>query len=156
MKPPRSLTRRRIPLGELLVEAGLITRQQLDQALQSQRVTGHRLGRVLVSMGLATPEAIARAVAGQLGIEFVELQAITIPDDVLTVLPETLIRRHQVIPIRNEGEALVLGMVDPLDILALDDIRRFLNRDLIPAAITLEGFQDAVNRYPALASSIDK
>lgn len=157
MRPYKAPTaRRRVRLGELLVEAGLITRPQLDQALQQQTATGDRLGKVLVGMGLATQDAIAKAVANQLGIEYINIQGLTIPDDVLTSLPETVIRRHQVIPIRVEGNVMVLGMVDPLDVVALDDIRRLTDREVLPAAITADGFQSAVNKYPALESSLDQ
>jgi type IV pilus assembly protein PilB len=157
MKPSSLKTaRRRVRLGELLVEAGLISQAQLQQALEQQHATGERLGKVLVSMGLATQDSIARAVASQLGIEYVNLQTTTIPEDVLTALPEPLIRRYQVVPVRLEEDALVLGMVDPLDIVALDDIRRFVDREIIQAAITPDGFQAVVNRYPALESSLDQ
>ena len=157
MKPSRgAAVRRRVRLGEVLVEAGLITRVQLDQALLQQNTTGERLGKVLVSMGVATQDAIAKAIASQLGVEYVNLQALTIPDDVLTTLPEAVIRRYQVMPVRADGDALVVGMVDPLDVVALDDIRRVVDRDLIPAVITQEGFQNAVNQYPALESSLDQ
>jgi type IV pilus assembly protein PilB len=157
MRPYRAPTaRRRVRLGELLVEAGLITRPQLDQALQQQTATGDRLGKVLVAMGLATQDAIAKAVANQMGIEYVNIQTLTIADDVLTSLPETVIRRHQVIPIRVEDNVLVLGMVDPLDVVALDDIRRLTDREVLPAAITPDGYLSAVNTYPALESSLDQ
>jgi type IV pilus assembly protein PilB len=157
MRPFKSVaSRRRVRLGELLVEAGLITQAQLDQALQAQHAGGERLGKVLVGMGLATQDAIAKVIASQLGIEYVNVQAMTIPDEVITALPEPLIRRHQVIPLRLEGEALVLGMVDPLDVIALDDIRRFADREVVPAAITPDGFQNAVNKYPALEGSLDQ
>jgi type IV pilus assembly protein PilB len=157
MKPSSLKTaRRRVRLGELLVEAGLISQAQLQQALEQQNATGERLGKVLVSMGVATQDSIARAVASQLGIEYVNLQTTTIAEDVLTALPEPLIRRYQVVPVRLEEDALVLGMVDPLDIVALDDIRRFVDRDIIQAAITPDGFQAVVNRYPALESSLDQ
>jgi len=157
MKPSRgTTTRRRVRLGEVLVEAGLITQTQLEQALQSQQATGERLGRVLVSMGLASQDAIAKAIASQLGLEYVNVQTTSIAEDVLTILPEAQIRRHQVLPLRAEGEALVIGMVDPLDVLALDDIRRVAGRDLIPAVITQDGFQHAVNQYPALEGSLDQ
>jgi len=150
------VTRRRVRLGDLLVEAGLITRAQLDQALGAQQSSGERLGKVLVSLGLTTPDAIAKTIANQIGIEYVYLQGLTVPENVLTLLPEALIRRYQVIPLREDGPALVLGMVDPLDVLALDDIRRIIEREIIPAAITLEGFQHAVNQYPAMDHSLDQ
>ncbi len=150
------VARRRVRLGEVLVEAGLITRAQLDQALQAQQTSGDRLGKVLVALGLTTQDAIAKAIANQIGIEYAHIQGSTIPEAVLTSLPEALIRRYQVVPLRTDGDALVLGMVDPLDVLALDDIRRVVERDLIPAAITPEGFQYAVNQYPAMDHSLDQ
>jgi type IV pilus assembly protein PilB len=158
MRPSRLATaRRRARLGELLVEAGLITPEQLEKALEVQQQSGERLGKVLVSMALATQDAIARAVANQLGIEYVNAQSVEIAEDVLTALPEAMIRRHSVIPLRLTDEnALVLGMVDPLDIIALDDIRRLVEREVIPAAITQDGFQYAVNKYPALEGSLDQ
>jgi type IV pilus assembly protein PilB len=151
-----AIARRRIRLGELLVEAGLITQSQLEKALAQQASTGERLGHALVSMGLTTPDAIARAVADQLGIEYINVAALTISDDVLTSLPEAVIRRHQVIPIREEENSLVLGMVDPLDVLALDDVRRATTREVIPAAITLDAYQAIVNQYPVFESSLDQ
>ncbi len=158
MRPSRLATaRRRARLGELLVEAGLITPEQLEKALEVQQQSGERLGKVLVSMALATQDAIARAVANQLGIEYVNAQSVEIAEDVLTALPEAMIRRHSVIPLRLTDEnALVLGMVDPLDIIALDDIRRLVEREVIPAAITQDGFQYAVTKYPALEGSLDQ
>jgi type IV pilus assembly protein PilB len=158
MRPSRIVTaRRRARLGELLVEAGLVTPEQLEKALEVQQQSGERLGKVLVSMALATQDAIARAVANQLGIEYVNVQSVEIAEEVLTALPEAMIRRHSVIPLKFTDEnALVLGMVDPLDIIALDDIRRLVERDVIPAAITQDGFHHAVNKYPALEGSLDQ
>src|SRR3972149_4499600 len=157
MRPYRAPTaRRRVRLGELLVEAGVVTRPPPHHAPPQPPATGDRLGKVLVGMGLATQDAIAKAVANQLGIEYINIQALTIADDVLTSLPETVIRRHQVIPIRVEDNVMVLGMVDPLDVVALDDIRRLTDREVLPAAITLDGYQSAVNKYPALESSLDQ
>jgi type IV pilus assembly protein PilB len=158
MRPSRLATaRRRARLGELLVEARLITAEQLEKALEVQQQSGERLGKVLVTLALATQDAIARAVASQLGIEYINVQTVEIAEDVLTALPEALIRRHSVIPLRlTEDNALVLGMVDPLDIIALDDIRRLVEREVVPAAITLDGFQHAVNKYPALEGSLDQ
>jgi type IV pilus assembly protein PilB len=156
MRQFRPALRKRVRLGELLVEAGLITKEQLEEALKQQRATGERLGKVLVSMGLTTQDAIARAMAEQLSIEYVNVQALTVTDEVLTALPENIIRRHHVIPLRVEDNTLVLGMVDPLDILALDDVRRATTQEVVPAVITADGFQAAVDRYPAFEGSFDQ
>jgi type IV pilus assembly protein PilB len=158
MRPSRIATaRRRARLGELLVEARLISAEQLEKALEVQQQSGERLGKVLVTLAMATQDAIARAVASQLNIEYVNVQTVEISEDVLTALPEALIRRHSVIPLKlTDDNALVLGMVDPLDIIALDDIRRLVEREVVPAAITQDGFQHAVNKYPALEGSLDQ
>ncbi len=155
MVPSKFALKRKVRLGEMLVDAGLITREQLGEALATQQAKGERLGRVLVTMGMATSEAIAETVASQKGIEYVDARKLMIPEEVITTLPEDLIHRYQVVPLRNQGSTLVVGMVDPLDVLALDEIRRLVvGREIVPAAITLEGFTAAVDQYPALEGSM--
>jgi len=148
--------RRRVRLAQLLLDAGHITDLQLEQALQLHHATGERVGRVLVRMGAASQDVVAQAVADQLGLEFVHIQAITVPGEMLMMLPENIMRRYQVLPIRLEGDVLVVGMIDPLDVVALDDIRRILDRDLISAVITEDGFLETVNLYPLLSNSMDQ
>jgi len=118
--PRPSYAPRRIRLGQILVEAGLITQAQLRQALDEQRKTGERIGQVVRNMGLASPEGIAAALAQQLDIEFIRLDKLTHDEAVLLHVPEALARKYQVIPIRAEGRTLILGMVDPLDLIAID------------------------------------
>ncbi len=157
MRPSRNVAgRRRVRLGDLLLAAGLITDRQLEQALQLQNATDERLGKVLVRMGGASQDIVAKAIAEQLGLEFVHVQSLAVPDDMFMILPEQTIRRYQALPIRLDGDALVVGMVDPLDVVALDDVRRILDRDLIPAVITEEGFYHAVDQYPLLKNSVDE
>ncbi len=157
MKSSKHVTgRRRVRLGDLLLAAGSITDRQLEQALQLQLTTDERLGKVLVRMGGASQDIVAKAIAEQLGLEFVHVQSIAVPDDMLMMLPEQTIRRYQALPIRLDGDALVVGMVDPLDVVALDDVRRILDRDLIPVVITEDGFHQAVDQYPLLKDSVDQ
>jgi type IV pilus assembly protein PilB len=157
MKSSKNVTgRRRVRLGDLLLAAGSITDRQLEQALQLQLATDERLGKVLVRMGGASQDVVAKAIAEQLGLEFVHVQSLAVPDDMLMILPEQTIRRYQALPIRLDGDALVVGMVDPLDVVALDDVRRILDRDLIPAVITEDGFNHAVDQYPLLKNSVDE
>ena len=148
--------RRRVRLAQLLLDAGHITDLQVEQALQLQHATGERVGRVLVRMGAASQDVVAQAIADQLGLEFVHIQSIIVPSEMLMMLPENTMRRYQALPIRLDGDVLVVGMIDPLDVVALDDIRRILDRDLIPAVITEDGFDQAVNLYPLLSNSMDQ
>jgi type IV pilus assembly protein PilB len=148
--------RQRIRLGQILIEAGLVTQAQLQQALARQRETGERLGQIILGMGLGSQEGVAAAIAQQLGIPFVRLSE-TRPDvAVLLRVPEFMARRHQVIPIRQTDRSLLLGMVDPVDILAIDDVRRETGLEIDPAVITADDFQRALSVYPTPVSVVDE
>ncbi|MBI3974799.1 MAG: type II secretion system ATPase GspE [Armatimonadetes bacterium] len=140
--------RRRIPIGKILVEEGIITDNQLARALAHQKESGERLGRVILSLGFASPDSIAAAVARQLGIDFINLADIVLDEGTLLRIPEHMARRHRVIPIRVENGTMVLGMEDPGDVVALDDLRRVTGLEIRPAVITPDAFQRALNQYP--------
>jgi len=148
--PPRRVShmRRRMPMGQILVQAGLLSEAQLERALQEQKQTGERLGRVILSMGLASQDDIARAIAKQLSIDFVNLSDALLEEDVLLRIPEQIARRHHVIPIAVDNGSLVLGMEDPLDVVALDDLRKLTGLEIRPAVITPDAFQRALSQYP--------
>jgi type IV pilus assembly protein PilB len=147
-------SRRRKLLGEVLVEAGLITADQLLEAMELQKQSKERLGRVLIGMGVGSEKDIALAIAKQLGLEFVDLDDIPPDEAALLVLPEHLARRYQLIPLGAVDGKLRLGMVDPLDVVALDDVRRQLRQDIEPVVISHDGFLRVLNQYPALDDSI--
>ncbi len=148
--------RRRVLLGQVLVEAEVLTHAQLERALAEQRHTGDRLGDILLRNGLASQDAIAAAAARQLGIEFLRLQDTVVDEKALLQVPEHLARRHRVIPIREENGALVMGMVDPTDIMAIDDLRKHTGKSIEPAVITADDFQRALGQYPALDSTVEQ
>jgi type IV pilus assembly protein PilB len=147
-------SRRKKLLGEVLVESGLITQEQLTEAMALQKQSKERLGRVLLGMGIATEKDIAMAIAKQLGLEFVDLDNIIPEEAALLELPEHLARRFQLIPLGADNGKLKLGMVDPLDVLALDDVRRHTGKDIDPVVIAHDGFLRVLNQYPALDDSI--
>jgi type IV pilus assembly protein PilB len=154
--PARGLsTGRRVRLGQILVEAGVITQDQLRLALEEQKKTGDRIGRTILSMGLGSQEAIAAALAQQLTIDFRRVDARALDDDLLLRVPEAMARRHQVIPLEVDGETIILGMVDPLDLLAIDDVYRLTGLDVQPAVITADDFQRAIGQYPTPGASLD-
>ncbi len=139
-----------------MTATGAVTPEGLSRALEQQRYTGERLGEVLLSLGLAAPEEVAAALARQLELEFVRLSDLPPSREVLALVPEDLVRRHRVIPIRREGAGLVLGMVDPLDVIAVDDIRRATGLAVRPAVITAEDFFRALGHYGAAAGSVER
>jgi type IV pilus assembly protein PilB len=149
MEQPRvGQTRRRILMGQILVESGLITELQLQHALEQQKQTGERLGRVILAMGLASQDDIAAAVARQLGVDFVNLSDIILDEAILLRVPEHLARRHHVIPISVENGAMGLGMEDPLDIVAADDLGKLTRLAIKPAVSTPDAFPRPLSPYP--------
>src|SRR2546427_8763744 len=145
---PDGTGRRR--LGELLLAEGVVTPDQLNRALEIHRATGERLGQVLLDMGVVDQERLARLLGRQIGAEFVRLVGANLREDVLTLLPQQMASRFQAIPIARAHGVLTVAMVDPSDVVAIDDIRRMTGMDIKVALTTVQDFQYALSQYPAL------
>ncbi len=117
-------------IGDILVDQGLITPIQLDEALQRQRLTGDMLGRILVSLGHCKEQDIIEALGVQQGMERVELTKLNIADDVLRMLTGDVAQFYSVIPIRVRDGALVVAMADPLNLQILDDLQQITGMDV--------------------------
>ena len=111
-------------LGELLIEAGVITAEQRDKAMQEQKRLGKRLGETLVSIGVITEEVMAKALSAQMGLPFKELQSIYVAPGVLDLVPESLAQKHRVLPLEINNGRLTIAMSDPLNVFAIDEIKR--------------------------------
>jgi type II secretory ATPase GspE/PulE/Tfp pilus assembly ATPase PilB-like protein len=147
--PPLGSRRRRI--GELLIAEGTITATQLEQALEGRAHTAYgreRLGEAVVRLGLASDEDIARALAHQLGYEFVA-QRLVADESAIAVVPVSLAERHNVLPLRYDPDgALVLAVADPTDVVAIDDVRlatgaRTLRLVVAPSSTIAKGREHA-------------
>ncbi len=134
-------------LGDTLVEAGLISAEQLREALGKQKVMGVRLGRVLIEMGLTTDESIARTLARQMGIPFLKLNEITVPPEVLTTIPESIVRSHNLLPIRLEGNRLTIAMADPLDVFIIDEVHYQTGYDIEVSIASESEIEAAIRHY---------
>lgn len=149
IQPPR--------LGDLLVEQGLLTKEQLAQALKRQQETGERPGQALVSLGYVTPQQIAEVLEFQLGIPHVTLADFPPEEEALRSIPGALARRHQVLPLRIRGSALLLAMADPLNVVAIDEVRLASGYEVRPAVATEEEIaQEIKNRYGALENVVQE
>lgn len=120
--PPKTGNQQRKRLGDILVEAGLITGEQLQEALTKQKILGKRLGKVLVETGLTNEDSIATTLASQMNIPYLNLNEITVPPEVLTTIPEGIVRSHNLLPVKLEGNRLQISMADPLDVFIIDEI----------------------------------
>ena len=122
------MTRERIRLGDLLLERKLISEQNLKDALTEQRNTGRKLGRVLVDIGAISDVELHRALAEYLDIPYVDLAHISLDARIVRLLPETHARRYRALVLRDDKNGLLVGMADPTDIFAFDELSRVLGR----------------------------
>ncbi|MGZ4387711.1 MAG: GspE/PulE family protein [Gaiellaceae bacterium] len=114
----------RVRLGTMLVRAGLLSAEQLEEALAEKAETGKRLGEIVVDRGWVPSADLARALAEQHHVEFIDLMEAEIEDAAASLLPERLARRYRAVPVRFLGEDKVLvAVADPTDVLASDDLR---------------------------------
>ena len=112
-------------LGEMLVEAGIITNMQLEEALDIQRKTsGKRLGTILRELGYADDQIIMSVLEAQLGVPFVDLSTVTIPQEMIKLVPVNIAKKHKLIPLKVENDLLYVAMEDPFSFLAIEDVRR--------------------------------
>lgn len=134
-------------LGEMLIAEGLLSKEQLERALTEQKQHGGRIGSILKGLGFVTEEDIIKVLGKQLGIQHVVLANVIIDPDLLKVIPETLARRYQVMPISKRDKALTVAMVDPLNVFAIDDIRRLAGLDIHPVVSTEGDLLKAIDRF---------
>lgn len=126
----------KIRLGDLLVRENLITQDQLEFALERQRSNGHKLGRVLVENGFVSEERISEALAMQLNIPYINLKNYSINPKLVRLLPESQARRFHAIVLEENKGRLLVGMCDPTDFSALDEIARLARREVDVAVVT--------------------
>ena len=132
MPPPQ-----KVRLGDLLIQQGLLTDEQLKIALDEQKRTGRKLGRVFVESGYVTEEGISQALARQLRIPFVDLKNFTPKPDLIKLLPEAPARRFRAMVLAQLPDGrLQIGLADPSDLQAYDEITRLVKREIDLAVVT--------------------
>ena len=120
----------KIRIGNLLVQEKLISQEQLSLALEQQKRSGRKLGRVLIENGFATEEAISEALATQLKIPYLNLKYYSINASVASTLPEMQARRFRALLLEDKGSSCLVAMAYPTDLFAYDEISRLLRRDI--------------------------
>lgn len=138
---------KKLKLGELLLYAGKITESQLKDALDIQKKSGKKIGEVLVAEGIITEDDIIEVLEFQLGIPHVDLDKYQISSKVATLIPENIVRRYELIAIDKRDNLLIVAMVDPLNIFALDDVKLFVKLDIQPVISTREKLLKVIDRF---------
>jgi type IV pilus assembly protein PilB len=141
-------------LGKILVQAGVITEEQLDEAFAD--VEGLSLSQALVQSGLATETKIAQAVASQMGLTFVDIGAYEIDPNAATLLAIDLARRYNVLPIAIQDQELVVAMSDPANIFAIDDLRIVTGYEIRPVVSTESDLASAIEKYASMQTDVEE
>jgi type IV pilus assembly protein PilB len=142
-------------LGQILREQGLLTDEQLEHALEQHRNTPKSLGRVLIDLGYIRERDLVRALAEQVGLEFVDLAEFQIDPAATTLLPEALSRRYRAIAIGEREGKLLVAMSDPANVYALDDIRTMANREIQPLVATAADVEQAIQKYSSMGDHVE-
>jgi type IV pilus assembly protein PilB len=124
------MTKQRMHLGEILFKAGLVEKQALINAIKTGKSSNKRLGQVLLELGLINEDTLAKAIAKQFGLKYVDLDEVTIPPDAAKIIPEDLIKRHNILPLSVNNGRLELIISDPMDLDMMDSVRLRLNKEL--------------------------
>jgi len=133
--PPTPGRPEKLRLGDVLLQQGLISQEQLQQTLELQRQTGKKVGRLLIETGIITEELLANGLARKLRIPFVNLKTFPFHVDVVKLLPESAARRFRALVLEDKGDNLLVALGDPLDLFAFDELTRLLKRTIAIAAV---------------------
>ena len=126
----------KIRIGDVLVQLGVVSQDQLNNALGIQKQTGRRIGRILIETGATTAEKIGEALAQQLSLPYIDIKFFNVDRELVVTLPEAQARRFRAIPLEDRGTRVLVGMSDPTDLFAYDEIARLLKRDIELAVVT--------------------
>lgn len=133
-------------LAELLIEEGLITEKQLQRAQETNKRTNEPISKILVSIGFVNDKDITEVIGKQMGVSFIDLDNYELDSELSRSIPEHLAQRYKIIPVAQKDNKLTLAMVDPLNVIAIDDIRLITGFDIEPVIATEESILKAINR----------
>ncbi len=130
-----TLARKKVRLGELLLEHKLITDEQLQTALAEQKRSGRKLGRVMTDIGLVKEEKLNEVLAQHLQIPFIDVRQLTLDQQTVKLLPEVQARRFRAMVLQSDARGLLIGMADPTDLIAYDELATRLKQPLRVALV---------------------
>jgi type IV pilus assembly protein PilB len=139
----------------MLIQAGVVTEKQLEEALKEQESTGDRLGSTLIKLGFISEETLAQFLSQQLRVPAVNLLEEEISPEVLPLISPEMAHRYQVVPLDRMGRLLTLAMVNPTDIYAIEDIKFHTGLEVSPAVATEGSVRKALDTYYAITTDVE-
>lgn len=132
-------------LGDLLLSVDLITEEQLNDALALQKKSKDRLGTVLIDNGFITEGQLIEALRMQLGIDFIDLTKTVIPAEMVEQLPKNIAKKHGVVPVKAVKDTLFLAMKDPLNFMAVEEVRAATKKKVVPLIASEHAVEHAIS-----------
>lgn len=131
-------------LGDLLIAAGAISKQQLDEALRLQKQSGQRLGDVLIENNIITEQQLIDTLQMQLGVDFIDLTAVSIPVELAKFVPRAIAKKYSVVPVKLVKDELYVAMSDPLNFFAQEEIKAASRKQVVPMIATHKAVEQAI------------
>ena len=150
--------RKKIRIGDVLIAAGAITEEQLQEALDYQKENGGKLGNVLVELGFISDQILITLLTQQLGIDYISLKGAKIEDSVVHLVPDPMIAKSRVMPVEIDPDnpnILKVAMSDPQDLDAIDDISLVTNLQVEPMLANESDINDAIGKYYGSAQAME-
>lgn len=144
-----------VRIGDLLLKENLITKEQLDKALETQRQTGGKLGSTLVRLGYISEEDITSVLSRQYGYPSINLSLFEIDPAVIKILPPETAMKYQVVPINKTGGTLTIAMSDPTNLFAIEDIKFMLNYNVEPVVASESAIRAALDKYYGTSTELE-
>ncbi|KAA0255259.1 MAG: type IV-A pilus assembly ATPase PilB [Acidobacteria bacterium] len=144
-----------VKLGELLLKAKLITADQLQEALKTQKDSGIKLGEALVKLGFVTEEDITETLSAQFGVPSINLSHFEIDPNVLKLVPADVARKYNILPVNKTGATLTIAMADPTNVFAMDDIKFMTSYNVEPVVASELALQSAIDRHYGASHALE-
>ncbi|MBT8248740.1 MAG: Flp pilus assembly complex ATPase component TadA, partial [Acidimicrobiia bacterium] len=138
----------------MLVQEGVLTKEQLDEAQQIQSESGKSLTRILVDQEFVDETDLVKVLAKQIGIEYIALEEITVDPTAAALIPDNIAKRYAALPVLFDGDKLIVAMADPANVLAMDDIRSISGMEIVPRVAPRSAVEAAIARMSSYNDSV--
>jgi type IV pilus assembly protein PilB len=136
-----------VKLGELLLKENMVSPQQLQEALNHQKMNGGKLGKAFVSLGFVKDEEITSLLSRQYGVPSINLDHFEVDPAIIKIIPAETARKYQVLPLSRSGATLTIAMADPTNVFAMDDIKFMTGYNVEPVVASEGALEDSIDRY---------
>ncbi|HUL77817.1 MAG TPA: ATPase, T2SS/T4P/T4SS family, partial [Vicinamibacteria bacterium] len=144
-----------VKLGELLLKENMVSPQQLQDALNHQKMNGGKLGKAFVSLGFVKDEEITSLLSRQYGVPSINLDHFEVDPAIIKIIPAETARKYQVLPLSRSGATLTIAMADPTNVFAMDDIKFMTGYNVEPVVASEGALEDAIDRYYGSTRSLE-